>query len=85
MKELLKILEEAERKANIADTKYEANPEDEELEKAFDEAYKAEFEAFEALANEIVKITGGQIEKATASTMIRAKRNELKALIEKIA
>lgn len=85
MKELLKRLEEAERKANIADTEYEANPEDQELEKAFDEAYKAEFEAFEALANEIVKTTGGQIEKATASTMIRAKRNELKTLIEKIA
>lgn len=85
MKELLKRLEEAERKANIADTEYEANPEDEELEKAFDEAYKAEFEAFEALANEIVKTTGGQIEKATASTMIRAKRNELRTLIEKIA
>lgn len=85
MKELLKRLEEAEKKANEADAAFEAEPESEEKEKAFDEAYKAEFEAFEALADEIVKTTNGQIEKATAATMIRSKRNELKALIEKIA
>ena len=85
MKELLKRLEEAEKKANEADAAFEAEPESKEKEKAFDEAYKAEFEAFEALADEIVKTTNGQIEKATAATMIRAKRSELKALIEKIA
>ena len=85
MKELLKRLEAAEKKANEADAAFEANPESEELEKAFDEAYKEEFEAFEALADEIVKASNGQIEKATAATMIRAKRSELKALIEAAA
>lgn len=85
MKELLKRLEAAEKKATEADTAYEANPESEELEKAFDEAYKAEFEAFEALANEIVKASKGQIKKSDAATMIKAKRNELKALIEATA
>ena len=85
MKELLKKLEAAEQRANEADTAYEAEPENEEKEKAFDEAYKAEFEAFNELSNEIVKLTNGQIDKATAGTLIRSKRNELKELIARIA
>ena len=85
MKDLLKRLEIAEQRANEADAALEKNPESEELEKAFDEAYKAEFKAFEELANAIVKISGGQIEKRTAATMIRAKRAELKNLITLMA
>ena len=85
MKELLKRLEAAEKKANEADAAYEADPENEAKEKAFDEAYKAEFEAFNELSSEIVKLTKGQIDKATAGTLIRSKRNELKELIERIA
>lgn len=85
MKELLKMLEEAEIKANEADNAYEAEPESEAKEKAFDEAYEAEWQAFNALADEIVKVTNGAIDIATASTMIRCQRAELKNLIEMMA
>lgn len=85
MKELLKRYEEAVKAANIADAAWEANPESAELEAAFDEAYEAEFKAFDELTNKIVEITNGQIEKALAATMVRSKMVELKQLIAKMA
>ncbi len=81
MKELLKALNEAEAIANKFDEAWEADPENEELEKAFDEAYQKEHIAFENLVTEIVKITNGKIDKKTASVMVRAKRTELENLI----
>ena len=81
MKELLKTLNEAEVIANKADEAWEAEPENEKLEKAFDEAYRKERIAFENLVNEIVKMTNGKIDKKTASVMIRTKRTELENLI----
>ena len=54
MKELLKALQAAEEKANEIDRAWEADPENEALETAFDKAYAAEYKAHEALANEIV-------------------------------
>lgn len=81
MKELLKALKEAEERANKADAAWDAEPENEALEAAFDEAYEAEHEAFENLVNEIVKATSGKIDTKTAAAMIRSKRNELEALI----
>lgn len=81
MKELLKRLEEAEQRANEANEAWEQNPESEELEKAFDEAYKAEWEAFNALAKEIQKQIG--IEEETARWMATTKyRARLKKIIE---
>lgn len=82
MKELLKALKEAEERANKADAAWDADPENEALEAAFDEAYRAEHDAFENLVNEIVKATSGKIDTKTAVTMIRTKRKELEALIE---
>ena len=81
MKELLNKLKEAEKMADEADAAWEADPENEELEKAFDEAYKKQFVAFENLVNEIVKKTDGIIDKKTAATMVRAKRTEVETLI----
>ena len=78
MKDLFKRYEEAVKAANIADAAWEANPESEELEAAFDEAYEAEFKAFDELTN-------GQIEKTLAATMVRSKMPELKQLIAKMA
>ena len=83
MKELLRRLEEAEERANAADAAWEQDPENEDLEKAFNEAYKAEFKAFGELTKAIQKATG--IGGQTVSTMIRAHREELKAIIEKVA
>ena len=84
MKELFKKFEEAEKRADAADEAWGNEPENEELEKAFDEAYTAEWEARKALTSEIVKITNGQIDEKTANTMLNVKRSELKALIERM-
>lgn len=75
----------AEKRANEADSAWEANPENEELEKAFDEAYKAEHEALEALIEEIEKETNGEIDKKTARMLVTARKEEVKSLIERIA
>ena len=81
MKELLNKLKEAEMMADKADAAWEADPENEELEKAFDNAYEKQWIAFEELVNKIVIVTDGKINKKTAATMIRKKRNEIEMLI----
>lgn len=80
-KKSLKELERLEKIADMADDEMMADPTNEEKEKAFDEAYKAEFDAFIAVASLIVKMTSGQIGEKTARTMVRTKRNEIINLI----
>lgn len=85
-KELLKKLEkfeELEAVASKADEAYEAEPENAELEAAFDKAYKEEFQAMEELLNGIVVLTNGQIDTETAKKMLFTKRAELKKILEK--
>ena len=84
IKELLKQLEDAERKANELDKLMVANPDNEEIEKAFDEAYKEEWEVFNRLIDEVVKFTEGRIDRKQAYNMIQLKRSELKSIIEMI-
>lgn len=84
MNELRKRLEELTRLEEIADkadAEYEAEPENEEKEKTFDAAYKAEMDAFMAVSEIIVKMTGGQIDIKTAKRMIKTKRNEILNLV----
>ena len=81
MKELLERLKAAEERANKADQAWEQEPESAEKENEFNEAYKEEYKAFEALAAGIVKVTAGKIDRKTAGKMIRMKRNELEALL----
>lgn len=85
MKELFKKYEIATETANEIDAAWETDPENETLEKAFDTAYQAQYNAFIELVNEIVTFTNGQIDKKTAATMIRTKYNELKNLIDRLA
>lgn len=85
IKELFKEYETAENRANAADEAWENDYENEELEKEFTEAYEAEHKAFEALAEEITSLTAGAIDTKTAGYMIRANRDNLKKLIERIA
>jgi hypothetical protein len=82
MKELRKLiikLEAAEEKASEADKAWEKDPESQEKEKAFDEAYKAEWAAFKAVRNKIKELTG--VNDNTASAMIRNHRDEVKKMI----
>lgn len=85
IKELFKEYETAENRANAADEAWENDYENAELEKEFTEAYEAEHKAFEALAEEITNLTAGAIDTKTAGYMIRANRDDLKKLIERIA
>lgn len=80
MKELLKKLREAEERANAADQAYDLDPENEEKEAAFDEAYKEEYRLFMTTAEEIVRISAGQIDIETARAMVQGKRERLEAI-----
>ena len=80
MKELLKKLREAEERANAADRAYDLDPENEEKEAAFDEAYKEEYRLFMIAAEEIVRISAGQIDIETARAMVQGKRERLEAI-----
>lgn len=85
MKALLKALEIAENKANEIDAAWDADPENEALEAAFDEAYAAEYKAFEAVVEKIVSITSGRIDRHTASAMLKSKRKEIESLAARMA
>lgn len=85
IKELFKELEEAEKRSNAIDEAWENDYENEELEAAWLEAYNKEADALNALITEIVNVTAGVIEPKTAKMMVISKRDELKALIERIA
>ena len=85
MKELFAKWEELNKIANAADEAWALEPENEDLEQAFDDAYEAEWTAFNELLNAIVEFTNGQIDKYTASKMLRSKRNEVKQLLERMA
>lgn len=82
IKELFKELEELEKESNRLDNLMEENPCNEEIEKAFDEAYKKEWEVFNKLIDEVVKFTEGKIGRKQAYNMIQLKRSELKSIIE---
>lgn len=81
LKELLEKLSQLEDLTNQADAEYEVEPENAEKEKAFDEAYKAEYDAFMAVSALIVKMSNGQIDEKTASEIVRVKRNEIFDLV----
>ena len=55
MKEIVKRLEKAIAESNRIDSEYEKNPESADLEKAFDDAYEAEYAIRKELANAIVE------------------------------
>ena len=84
MNELKKRLEELERLEAIADQAEDemmADPESAEKEAAFDAAYQAEYNAFMAVAEYIVKMVAGKIDIKTARKMVRTRRNEILALL----
>ena len=82
--DLLHDLEVQERYTDKIEAEWEQEPENEQLEKAFDEAYREQFKTFEMLAEAICDITHGQIDGKTARAMINGKREELRNLLKKI-
>ena len=85
IKDLLSDLELKEEQANEAEARYDADPENEELEQAFDIAYKREFEAMQELIKGIVKISDGKISPVIARIMVMTQREKLHALCAKLA
>lgn len=84
MNELMKRLEELARLEQIAnriEAEYEAEPMSAEKEAAFDEAYAEEYAAFIAIAELIVKMTGGRVDIKTAREMVRTKRSDILNLV----
>ena len=79
--EKLQKLEQLEKIADIAEERYTEEPENAELENAFDEAYKAEFEAYINAAKYIEYMTDGNIDFMTAKKMIQTKRAELISIL----
>lgn len=79
--EKIKKLETAGKVADEAEARYTEQPESEELENAFDEAYKAEFDAYISAAKYIEYMTGGAVNFMTAKKLIQTKRAELLQLL----
>lgn len=82
LKDLLKALEAAEKETDRIDALWNEEPENAEIEAAWDKAYKTEYDAREAVRNYIMKLTG--IDQFTAGKMTTIKyRDRLKAIAEK--
>lgn len=79
--EKIKKLEQLEKVANEAESRWTEQPESEELENAFDEAYKAEFDAYISAAKYIEYMTGGAVDFMKAKELIQTKRAELLQLL----
>lgn len=79
--EKIKKLEQLEQAADEAENRWTKQPENEELENAFDEAYKAEFDAYISAAKYIEHITGGEVDFMKAKELIQTKRAELLQLL----
>lgn len=85
IKRLFAEMEEAERISDELDAAWEQDPENAELEAAWDAAYAAEHAAFSAVVEEVVKITGGAIDATTARLMLMKKRDEFGSLVARLA
>lgn len=79
--EKIKKLEQLEKVADEVEARYIEQPESKELENAFDEAYKVEFDAYISAAKYIEYMTGGAVDFMKAKELIQTKRAELLQLL----
>lgn len=68
-----KLLDENDK----AEREYDANPENAEAEKAFDESYKAFWDAYMAAVDYIVEITAGKVDFHRAKKLVTLKLDEM--------
>ena len=85
IKYLMENLKKNEAKSDELDELWAADPENAELERAWDEQYKVVGRLRDELIREIVKFSGGLIDKRTATAMLFKKRDQLQSLIERLA
>lgn len=79
--EELTRLEKLEEIANHAENDYDREPENAEYEKTFDDAYRAEYNAFMTVATMLSDYIGVDI--ATSLAMVNGKRSELWQILKR--
>lgn len=62
---------------DVAEKAYEADPENAETQKAFDDTYKAFWNAYMAAVNYIVEITAGKVDFHVAKKLVTIKLDEM--------
>lgn len=83
MKKLYELIDEyceLVRTCDVIEKEWESNPENAELEKAFDKAYEKEFNKYIECANYIVNCTGGKVNFDRAKYLVNVKYEEVKRL-----
>lgn len=79
----LRKLEALENYSNHTEEAYSADPENEEKESRFDEAYKKEFSLYMELSGQLAQLL--QIEEKTARAMVKTKRREILQILARRA
>lgn len=82
---LVNNYKKAQAAANLADDRWDMDPENPELEAAWDKACEIEFAAFDALVDALHECSYGQLTKQAARRMLRIKFDEVEALIRRLA
>lgn len=85
IKRLLKTYDAATAMADKAEAAWDAEPESDDLEAAFDAAYKVQWDAMEAVVKALAVISAGQIDGKTARLMVNGHREKLDAILARAA
>lgn len=85
LKRLMNEWKEAEKKSDELDAKWDENPDDEEIEAAWDEAYKASQNTFNALAKALSDMTNGEMDFATSRAVLGHFPERIEDMINRLA
>ena len=81
IKELWNEMMEAEKRSDMLDEAWAEDPENEEIEAEWDEAYADYWNSFNAVAAEIERMSRKAIDKVTAAKLISERRERMGELI----
>ena len=85
LQKLIREYKVAMKKADAIDAAWENDYENEELEAAWDAAYKAEHKAMMNLVDALVQFSRGMLTKQAAFSLVRIKFSEVEALVARMA
>ena len=85
LQKLIREYKAAMKKADAIDTAWENDYANEELEAAWDAAYKAEHKAMMNLVEGLVQFSHGLLTQQAAFSLVRIKFDEVEALIARMA
>lgn len=84
LKKLLRRLDNAVAQTNRLDDKWSADPHNKGLEKAWNMAYKSEYEAHKAFSKALIEASGGRLTSENVRALYFTRHDELKALIDRL-